>query len=145
MTHPCYPINFDLFSWEWSKKIQNGHLKKTEFFKIANSQYLTDCGPWINRIDWCEGHWCGSTYMVIYQSYTSKDQSQKFSRKKYWELVFSQKKTPRRFIWGSVYFCTMDGFFRILKKAVSELICTRLYIVAAATCWRNKLGLTWCD
>ena len=26
-----------------------------------------------------------------------------------------------------VYFFTMDGFFRILKKAVSELICTRLY------------------
>ena len=19
-------------------------------------------GPWVSRIDWCEGHWCGSTY-----------------------------------------------------------------------------------
>ena len=43
-------------------------------------------------------------------------------------FFFSQWKTPRRFIWGSVYFCTMDGFFKILKKAVSELICTRLYL-----------------
>ena len=40
---------------------------------------------------------------------------------------FSVWKKPRRFIWGSIYSCTMDGFFRILKKAVSELICTRLY------------------
>ena len=29
---------------------------------------------------------------------------------------FSVCKKPRRFIWGSIYFCTMDGFFRILKK-----------------------------
>ena len=27
----------------------------------------------------------------------------------------------------------MDGFFRILKKAVSELICTRLYILKFVT------------
>ena len=61
--------------------------------------------------------------------------------KKYWELTkpwkwllfsflvfgFSVWKKPRRFIWGSIYSCTMDGFFRIFKKAVSELICTRLY------------------
>ena len=41
---------------------------------------------------------------------------------------FSVCKKPRRFIWGSIYSCTMDGFFRIFKKAVSELICTRLHI-----------------
>ena len=41
---------------------------------------------------------------------------------------FSVCKKPRRFIWGSIYSCTMDGFFRIFKKAVSELICTRLYL-----------------
>ena len=42
-------------------------------------------------------------------------------------FCFSVCKKPRRFIWGSIYSCTMDGFFRIFKKAVSELICTRLY------------------
>ena len=31
------------------------------------------------------------------------------------------------FIWVSLYFCTMDVFFRILKKALSELICLQLY------------------
>jgi hypothetical protein len=37
------------------KKIQNGQLKKTEFFKIANSQIfcvkMLWVGPWVSRID----------------------------------------------------------------------------------------------
>ena len=36
----------------WKKIIQNGRLKKTEFFKIANSQYffmkILWIGPWID-------------------------------------------------------------------------------------------------
>ena len=43
---------------------------------------------------------------------------------------FSVWKKPRRFIWGRIYSCTMDSFFRTFKKAVSELICTRLYVMA---------------
>ena len=54
----------------------------------------------------------------------------------FWLLGWSKKiffgfsicKKPRRFIWGSIYSCTTDGFFRIFEKAVSELICTRLYL-----------------
>ena len=34
-----------------------------------NSQYFFMTflwfGPWVSRIDLCEGHWCGSTYMVV--------------------------------------------------------------------------------
>jgi hypothetical protein len=37
------------------KKVQNGRLKKTEFFKIANSQKkivkILEIDPWISRID----------------------------------------------------------------------------------------------
>ena len=22
-------------------------------------------GPWIRRIDWCKGHWCGANYIVV--------------------------------------------------------------------------------
>jgi hypothetical protein len=37
------------------KKIQNGRLKKTEFFKIANSQKnvvkISQICPWVSRID----------------------------------------------------------------------------------------------
>ena len=51
------------------KKFQNGRLKKRSFFKIANSQYffvkISYIGPWVSRIEWCEGHWSGSTYMVV--------------------------------------------------------------------------------
>ena len=59
----------------------------------------------------------------------------------FWYLVFGywvfQKKfffcffpieITLAFIWGIIYSCTMDGFFRILKKTSSELICTRLYL-----------------
>ena len=44
----------------------------------------------------------------------------------FWILVF--KKKLLHFVWGIIYFCTMDDFFRILEKNSSELICTRLYI-----------------
>ena len=51
------------------KKIQNGRLKKSAFFKIANSQNffvkISWIGPWVSRIDWCEGHWFISTYMAV--------------------------------------------------------------------------------
>jgi hypothetical protein len=37
------------------KKIQNGRLKKTEIFKIANSQKIftkiSQIGPWVSKID----------------------------------------------------------------------------------------------
>ena len=39
-------------------------------------------------------------------------------------LYLSGKTSP--FIWGIIYFCTMDVFFRILGKKLSELLCTRL-------------------
>ena len=35
-THPCYPWNFDWFSWEWSKKI----FFWIVFFKMANLKKL---------------------------------------------------------------------------------------------------------
>ena len=43
--------------------------QKTEIFITTNSQYLFPkiswIGSWICTIDWCKGHWCGSTYMVL--------------------------------------------------------------------------------
>ena len=36
---------------------------------MVNSQYcfakLSGMGPLVSRIDWCEGHWFGSTYMAV--------------------------------------------------------------------------------
>ena len=37
-------------------------------------------------------------------------------------LHLSGKSSP--FIWDIIYFCTMDGFSRILEKKLSELLCT---------------------
>ena len=55
----------------FEKKIQNGRLKKTSFSCFANSQYFfmkfSWIGPWVSRIDWCGGHWFGSTNMVVRQ------------------------------------------------------------------------------
>ena len=43
------------------------------------------------------------------------------------DICFISMKTSSPFIWDITYFCTMHGFFRILEKTSSELICTRLY------------------
>ena len=61
-------MNFDMFLLESSKrnfffeqkKIQNGRLKKSAFFKIANSERkilkISWIGPWVSKIERCEGH-----------------------------------------------------------------------------------------
>ena len=41
-------------------------------------------------------------------------------------LHISEKPSP--FIWGFIFFCTMDVFSRILEKNGGGLLCTRLYI-----------------
>ena len=76
-THPFYHVNLDWFSWEWSKKkfffwkkkSKMAVFQKWPFFKIANSQNffvkISQIRPWVSRIAWCEGHWSGSTYMVV--------------------------------------------------------------------------------
>ena len=34
-------------------------------------------GPWISRIDWCKGHWCGSTYIQLMWSWGCSTWAQK--------------------------------------------------------------------
>ena len=43
-------------------------------------------------------------------------------------FCFISMKTSSPFIWGIIYFCNMDGFFRILEKTSFQLICTRLLL-----------------
>ena len=56
---------------------------------------ISEVGPWVSRIDWCEGHWCGSTYMVVRLS----DVSSKTDENVF--LVFLG------FFWA--YICTLIG------------------------------------
>ena len=74
--HPSVlPYKFGLIFMGMKKKNQNGRLKKTEFFNSANSQYffakISWIGSWVSRINWCEWHWCGLTYIVVRLSYVS--------------------------------------------------------------------------
>ena len=51
------------------KKYQNGWLKKAEIFNSPSSQFffakISGIGLWVSTINWCKGHWCGSTYLVV--------------------------------------------------------------------------------
>ena len=73
--HPFYYIICDWFYWRsikkkfLKKKIRNAHLSKCPFFKISNPQIFLSkiswIGTFVSRIDWCQRHWCSSTYMVM--------------------------------------------------------------------------------
>ena len=107
LTHPFYHINLGWFSWEWSKrklfffekKIQNGRLKKSSFFKIANSQNffakISQIRPWVSRIEWCEGHRCSSTYMAVRLSDKSSKTAKKYRKCIFW-LFLSFCQTASR-------------------------------------------------
>ena len=51
------------------------------FSSSANSQYffakISGIGPWVIWINWCKGHWCGSTYMAMRLSYISSKTGKK--------------------------------------------------------------------
>ena len=55
--------------------------QKTSFSSSANSQYffmkISEIGSWVSRIDYCEGHWSGSTYIVVKLSNKSSKNSLK--------------------------------------------------------------------
>ena len=107
LTHPFYHMNLGWFSWEWSKKIffffekkiQNGRLKKSSFFKIANSQNffakISQIRPWVSRIEWWEGHRCSSTYMAVRLSDKSSKTAKKYRKCIFW-LFLSFFRTASR-------------------------------------------------
>ena len=147
------------------------------FMEMKQKHYLFEKNnsKWpVSRIDWCEGHWCGSTYMVERLSNVSSKTGKnaffvflgrfwaywqlaifesailnlkkkkkknlngrlkKLSFSKYYHILknsvflsrpfwfffqkkyffcFISKKTSSPFIWGIIFFWTMDDFFRIL-------------------------------
>ena len=127
-----------MFPWEWSKKkffflkkkSKMAVFQKWPFFKIANSQNffmkISHTGPWISRIDWCKGHWCGSTYMVSRLSYVSSKTCKKCIFCVF-RLLLSLRRTvsqPHRLknfknwrFWKSQFFwvCHFEIFFLLLS------------------------------
>ena len=66
LTHPCYPINVDWFSLGWSKnKFKMADSKKLRFLTPPILIFFPGIGPLVRTINWCKGHQCGSTYMVV--------------------------------------------------------------------------------
>ena len=58
------------FSLKWSKKkFKMADSKKLSFSATPKSwaivAKISQIGPWVSRIDWCEGHQCDSTYMAV--------------------------------------------------------------------------------
>jgi hypothetical protein len=121
-------------------KFQNGRLKKSAFFKIANSQKkfvkISGIGPWVSRIDWCEGHWCGSNYMVVRLS----DKSSKTGKK----CIFGVFRHFLIHAWTLNFFGQMTSFEVLLKCHSLTLSkkCLRLR-PALSMClniWEDKLS-----
>ena len=69
-THPWYPRIFDQISWGWRQKIiffETKNLNRpTQNHNSQNCfEKMSWISPWVSRINWCEWHWCGSTYMAM--------------------------------------------------------------------------------
>ena len=58
--------------------------------------------------------------MLLYVEYN-------FEHTSFWRYNLYCNENHPGFIWGIIYFCTIHGFFIILKKAFSELMCTQQY------------------
>ena len=76
LKNPCYTLNVDWFSLGWSKikfcflkkKSKMADYKKVIFqlhqFSIFFMKISWMC-YWVSINNWCKGHWCGSTYMIV--------------------------------------------------------------------------------
>ena len=57
------------FFFFWKKKFKMADSKKLSFSATPKSwaivAKISQIGPWVSRIDWCEGHQCDSTYMAV--------------------------------------------------------------------------------
>ena len=91
---------------KFEKKIQNGRLKKSSFFKIANSQNffakISEIGPWVSRIEWCEGHWCSSTYVAVRLSDKSSKTAKKYRKCIFWLFLSFCQTASLPYTWSYI-------------------------------------------
>ena len=108
-SHPFYHIICDWFSWRWKKILK--WLTNTEFFKTANFWKkivkISWTGPWVSRIDWCKGHWCGSTFMAVKRKLKNR-QKMHFFASSLWKSV-----TNYVIEWMGLNFDVFFGFQQI--------------------------------
>ena len=63
-------------------------------------------GPWVSRIDWCEGHWNVSTYMVVRLS----DKQPKNTKKTFFVCFWAYVGQPHNHISWATYFLSNKHF-----------------------------------
>ena len=116
------------------KKIQNGWLKKSLFLKIANSQKIftkiSQMGPWVSRIEWCEGHWCSSTYMAVRLS----DKSSK-TAKKSWKCITASMCNCRELEFFIHYLIISYTIIFILIYFISKHFCVFILFYICRVSW----------
>ena len=72
-TNPCYPRNWLIFMGMKQKKFlkKNPNWPTQKNWVFQNRQFsiffvkILEIGPRVSRMNWCEGHQCGLTYMVV--------------------------------------------------------------------------------
>ena len=71
--------------------IKYTHAQKMEFFQLCQFSTFFSKISWIcpsvSRIEWCEGHWCGSTYMAVRPSDISSKTVKKWIFGLFWPFL----------------------------------------------------------
>ena len=115
LTHNLWLI---LMGMRQKKKIKMADSKKGHFstLSILNISWI---GPWVSRIDWCEGHWWGSTYMVVRLPDISSKIAKKHIASSPWKLV-----TNYVLEWMGLNFQYYDGLQpKIRARIINEHEC----------------------
>ena len=95
------------FSHTSALRIKQFYKPKDQTIKISWKN-IENCRSWKTRFFW-GGHFEFSKSAILI----------------FFLLHLCEKSSP--FIWGIIFFCTMDGPSRILKKTSFQFFCTRLY------------------
>ena len=70
---------------------------------------------WVGGIDWCEGHWCGATYMASHQSIlTTQWPIHEIFTKKNWELTILKNSGFWDLHFGNFFWNFFFGIFFLL-------------------------------
>ena len=98
------PVHFHVSNMANSK---NWVFKNRQFSK-KNYVNFKDCS-WTSRIDWCQGHWPGSTYIIVRQCGISAKRALKH-QKCIWAISLLQIQGP--ISKNSTKFLRIQGFWK---------------------------------
>ena len=123
----------------------------------ANPQYffakISGIGPWVSRTNWCKGHWCGSTYMVVRLSDLSSKKGEE--HKKY---IFIPFLSIRRTAWQpyklnhinplriNLSYLPKDQSVKFLRKNIEDWRSWKMtffWFLIIGFLKKNTFGINW--